>query len=85
MQKLANNIWIAEGDIVDFHGFPYPTRSVIVRLANSDLWCWSPTALTPELKTAIDEIGEPKRDNLLAVIQGRDIYSHSIVPGGLLV
>ena len=60
MEQLAENIWIAEGDIVDFHGFPYPTRSVIVRLKNGDLWCWSPITLTPELKTEIDEIGEPK-------------------------
>ncbi|MEP2990728.1 MAG: DUF4336 domain-containing protein [Parasphingorhabdus sp.] len=60
LEQLAENIWIAEGDIVDFHGFPYPTRCVIVRLANQDLWCWSPIALTPELKTEIGEIGKPK-------------------------
>tara|TARA_R110002124_G_scaffold1280_2_gene7259 strand:+ start:339 stop:1031 length:693 start_codon:yes stop_codon:yes gene_type:complete len=59
MEKLANNIWIAEGDIVDFHGFPYPTRCVIVRLASGDLWCWSPIALSPALKTAINLIGKP--------------------------
>ena len=59
MAKLAENIWVAEGDIVDFHGFPYPTRSVIVRLASGALWCWSPVALTPALKTAIDRIGRP--------------------------
>ena len=59
MEKLAENIWVAEGDIVDFHGFPYPTRSVIVRLASGALWCWSPVALTPALKTAIDRIGRP--------------------------
>ena len=60
MEKLAENIWIAEGDIVDFHGFPYPTRCVIVRLADDELWCWSPIALTPKLKSAIDRLGQPK-------------------------
>lgn len=59
MEQLADNIWIAEGDIVDFHGFPYPTRCVIVRLSSGGLWCWSPVALTPELKREIEAIGEP--------------------------
>ena len=60
MEEFAENIWIAEGDIVDFHGFPYPTRCIIVRLENGDLWCWSPTALTTQLKTAIERIGTPQ-------------------------
>lgn len=60
MEKLADNIWIVEGDIVDFHGFPYPTRSVLVRLASGDLWCWSPIALTPALQSEIEQIGTPK-------------------------
>lgn len=60
MEKLADDIWVAEGDIVDFHGFPYPTRCVVVRLGSGDLWCWSPIALTPELKSAIDRIGRPR-------------------------
>jgi len=60
MIKLADNIWIADGDIVDFHGFPYPTRCVIVRLSSGDLWCWSPIALTSELKDEIATLGEPK-------------------------
>jgi hypothetical protein len=60
MEKLADDIWVAEGDIVDFHGFPYPTRCVLVRLASGALWCWSPIALTAELKAAIAEIGTPR-------------------------
>lgn len=60
MKQLAKDIWIAEGEIVDFHGFPYPTRAVIVHLNNGDLWCWSPIALTSELETEIAKIGQPK-------------------------
>lgn len=60
MEKLADDIWVAEGDIVDFHGFPYPTRCIIVRLPSGDLWCWSPIALTPELKIAVEQIGRLK-------------------------
>lgn len=32
VQQVDTDIWLAEGETVDFYGFPYPTRSVIVRL-----------------------------------------------------
>jgi len=57
LQPIDDGIWLIEGGIVDFHGFPYPTRSVIVRLADATLWVWSPVALTPELKAAVDALG----------------------------
>ena len=57
LQKLADDIWLAEGGIVSFYGFPYPTRSVIVRLGGPDLWIWSPVALSPALRDSIDAIG----------------------------
>ena len=36
---------------------PFPTRMTIVRLSSSELWCHSPTELTPELKAQIDSLG----------------------------
>jgi hypothetical protein len=60
MTKLAETrhaLWIAEGATVSFYGFAYPTRSVMIRLANGDLWIWSPIDLTPDLKSAIDKLG----------------------------
>jgi hypothetical protein len=59
LTRFGEMIWLAEGDIVDFHGFPYPTRSVIVRLSNDDLWIWSPIALTIELRQEVRSIGRP--------------------------
>lgn len=59
LEKIADDIWIAEGEIVDFYGFPYSTRCVIVRLENADLWVWSPIALSLELKDEIAKIGVP--------------------------
>jgi hypothetical protein len=53
------NIWVVEGPVVSFYGFPYPTRSVIIRLADAKLFVWSPIALTPELKASVEELGEP--------------------------
>ncbi len=57
IQGIGENIWLVEGGIVDFYGFPYPTRSVVVRLDNGDLWVWSPVALTADLKAEIATLG----------------------------
>jgi len=57
LQEVGPELWIAEGDCVSFYGFPYPTRSVIARLADGGLWVWSPIALAPDLKRAVDALG----------------------------
>ncbi|PQA85490.1 DUF4336 domain-containing protein [Hyphococcus luteus] len=59
VERLSENIWLAEGGIVDFYGFPYPTRSVIVRLPGGALWIWSPIELTPDLREAVEALGAP--------------------------
>src|SRR6201995_47352 len=56
---IHDDVWIVEGDNVDFHGFPYPTRCVIVRLHNHDLWIWSPITLSDQLLCEIRSIGRP--------------------------
>ena len=57
LDAFAENIWIAEGKCVDFHGFPYPIRSVVVRLANGDIWLWSPIHFDETLATEIEKLG----------------------------
>ena len=57
LERVADDVWLTEGELVDFYGFAYPTRSVIVRLPNEQLWIWSPIHLTPSLKEAIDKQG----------------------------
>ena len=32
LEQVHDALWVAEGEIVSFFGFPYPTRSVIARL-----------------------------------------------------
>ena len=32
LEAVDTDLWLTEGPVVDFHGFPYPTRSIIVRL-----------------------------------------------------
>ena len=54
---IDDSIWMAEGEIVRFFGFAYPTRAVIVRMAGGQLWVWSPISLTPALRSAVDALG----------------------------
>jgi hypothetical protein len=56
---ISENIWVLEGDNVDFHGFAYPTRSVIIRLQNGGLWVWSPIKLSEQLRSECGTIGRP--------------------------
>ena len=57
LEQVHDALWIAEGEIVRFYGAPYSTRSVIARLANGDLWIWSPVKLTADLRAEVDRLG----------------------------
>jgi hypothetical protein len=54
---LHDSLWLADGGLVSFYGFPYPTRSVIARLSDGGLWVWSPVRLSPELRREVDALG----------------------------
>jgi hypothetical protein len=41
----TSRLWLIDGETVSFYGFPYPTRTVIVRLSDDRLWVWSPMKL----------------------------------------
>ena len=60
IEPVDENIWVVEGDCVNFYGFSYPTRSVIIRLENGGLWIWSPISLNGTLKTEIEQLGRPE-------------------------
>jgi hypothetical protein len=57
LEPIDDSIWLVEGEIVNFYGFPYPTRTVIVRLNDAKLWVWSPTVLSPELRAEVGALG----------------------------
>ncbi len=85
LQPVAEEIWLAEGDIVNFYGFPYPTRSVVVRLESGDLWIWSPVRLSPELKREVEALGTPR--HLVSPNKLHQLYLgewHAAYPGALL-
>lgn len=60
LEPVAADIWIAAGETVSFYGFPYPTRSVVVRLGSGGLWVWSPVRLGDELRRAVEALGPPQ-------------------------
>ncbi len=58
IEAFGRDIWVGEGQVVPFYGFPYPTRMVVMRLTDGGLFVWSPIALTAELKAAVDALGD---------------------------
>ena len=56
-EQLGPDLWVADGGIVSFFGFDYPTRMVVVRLEGGGLWVWSPIALSDELEDAVRALG----------------------------
>jgi hypothetical protein len=57
LEQVHEALWVAEGELVSFYGVAYPTRCVIARLANGDLWVWSPIKLTVHLRAEVDRLG----------------------------
>ena len=57
LEQVGENLWLAEGPIVDFYSFPYPTRMVMARLGTGDLWVWSPVKLDEDLRAEVDAQG----------------------------
>ena len=51
------DIWIADGPVTSFLGFPYPTRMAVIRLSEGDLFVWSPIALSDSLCAAVNALG----------------------------
>ncbi|MDQ2878893.1 MAG: DUF4336 domain-containing protein [Pseudomonadota bacterium] len=57
LEEFGPSLYLANGPVVSFHGFPYPTRMAVARLSDGAAWIWSPIALTPELADAVEAIG----------------------------
>jgi hypothetical protein len=55
--QFAPEIWIANGPVTSFHGFPYPTRMAIIRLSDGSLFVWSPVALSDPLRRSVNALG----------------------------
>lgn len=60
LEPLGRDLWFANGGIVSFNGFDYPTRMVVVRLADGGLWLWSPVEKSASLSEQVRELGPVK-------------------------
>jgi hypothetical protein len=87
LEAIGESIWLAEGEIVSFYGFPYPTRSIIVRLHGGQLWVWSPIALTAPLRAEIEALGtvahlvSPNKLHHLYLKDWKDVYPQATLWG----
>ena len=61
LKPVGESLWVADGPIVCMAylgvSIPFPTRMVVARLANGELFLWSPTKLDGELRAEIDALG----------------------------
>ena len=57
LKPVDQNLWIVDGPIIRFKKVPFPTRMTVIRLNSGDLFVHSPTALTAELRSAVDSLG----------------------------
>lgn len=57
LREFGPGIWTAEGPVVSFLSFAYPTRMALIRLSDGGLFIWSPIALSAVLKQEVDELG----------------------------
>jgi len=59
MQKIGDDIWVHD-DSMKLAGTKLRLRMTVVKLSDGSLWVHSATALSPELKQEIDQLGEVK-------------------------
>jgi hypothetical protein len=57
LDVFGPSLYVAEGPIVSFYGFPYPTRMALAKLSDGSAWVWSPVALSHALSDAVDTLG----------------------------
>ncbi|OAN11632.1 hypothetical protein A3K86_22210 [Photobacterium jeanii] len=57
MEKLAQDIWIFDGEAVPFLSLPFTTRMTVVRLSDDQLWIHSPIKITEQIQAQLAELG----------------------------
>ena len=57
LTPFGEGLWVADGPVCSFHGFPYPTRMAVIRLAKGELFLWSPVRLDAALRAEVDALG----------------------------
>src|SRR5581483_6003227 len=60
LQEFAQDVWIADGPVVHTFGFPFPTRMILVKLADGTVWINSPVVASREEMESIAHLGPVK-------------------------
>ncbi|WP_240503695.1 MULTISPECIES: DUF4336 domain-containing protein [Pseudoalteromonas] len=60
MIKIADNIWVFDGESVCYFSLPHATRMTIVRFDDNSLWLHSPIKLTDALIHEVSSLGKVK-------------------------
>jgi hypothetical protein len=55
-----NNIWYRDGSTVRWFSMPFPTRMVVARLENKELFIHSPVQLTDDVRHDVEKLGRPR-------------------------
>ena len=73
IQKFGPDIYCVDGPNVNFVGFPYPTRMVLIALqgGNGGVWMWSPISYSDQLW---EEMRERNLDNIRHVVSPNKIH-----------
>ena len=84
LKPVADKIWIVDGPIIHMSlgmtKVPFPTRMVVIQLANGELFIWSPIPLDASLKIEIDRLGpvahivSPNKLHYASIAQWKDTY-----------
>lgn len=87
LKSLSENLWIVDGPVVKMSllgvKFPFPTRMTVIRLNTGQLWCHSPTLLTPALQAQLKDLGAvthliaPNKLHYIHLPDWKQIYPHA--------
>ncbi len=58
LKRFGEEIWIADSAPSTTSGFGFGRRMAVIRLLNGDLFVWSPSVLSDELRKALDALGD---------------------------
>ena len=91
LREFAPGVFIADGPVVSFFGFAYPTRMAVIRLPDEVLFVWSPVTLSAALKREVDALGRvhflvsPNRLHHLFLAEWKSAYPQALLyaPPGL--
>jgi len=56
-KPVGTDVWVVDGPVIRFYGMPFPTRMVVVRLADGALWLHSPVQMDEGLLAALSALG----------------------------